>query len=87
MEGQPNVFKMKEIVAGSRKSSQEPHAVLDVETEEMVLSNEEIKKVTLKHCVKQLTNNVPEEEVKEIVQLLNKLHKQRMEEEILKRLL
>ena len=39
-----NVFKMKEIVAGPKKSHQEPHAVMDSETEELVVSTDEIKK-------------------------------------------
>ena len=76
-----NVFKMKEIVAGAKKSPQEPHAVLDAETEELVVSNEDIKKVTLKHCVKSLENNVPDEKVKHIVNLVNKVHDKRMIEE------
>ena len=46
-----NVFKMKEIVAGAKKRPQEAHAVLDVETKNLVVSTEEIKKVTLNHDV------------------------------------
>ena len=76
-----NVHKMKEIVSGSKKSPQEPHAVLDVETNELVVSNEDIKKVTLKHCLKTLENNVPEEDVKLIVELVNDVHEKRMKEE------
>ena len=75
-----NVFKMKEIVAGPKKSQQEPHAVKDAETEELVVGTEEIKKVTLKHCINSLKNNNPEEEVKHIVELVNKVHDSRMRE-------
>ena len=75
-----SVFKMKEIVAGPKKAIQEPHAILDKDTDELVIGNEEIKKVTLKHCLKSLENNVPEEEVQQIVKLVNTVHDTRMEE-------
>ena len=74
-----NIHKMKQIVTGSKKAAQEPHAVLDSEKEELVVSNEEIKKVTLKHCLDSLKNNDPEEDVKPLVDLVNKVHDRRME--------
>ena len=37
-----NIFKMKDIVAGSKKRPQEAHAVFDVETKNLVVSTEEI---------------------------------------------
>ena len=75
---------MKEIVAGSRKSQQEPHAVIDSDNNELVVGNDEIKKVTLKHCVNSLKNDTPEEEVNDIVKLVNNIHEKRMEEEVMK---
>ena len=75
-----SVFKMKEVVAGPKKSPQEPHAILDSDTDDLVVDNEVIKKVTLKHCLNTLENNVPEEEVEEIVKLVNKVHDKRMDE-------
>ena len=75
-----SVFKMKEIVAGSKKSQQEAHAVIDEETKELVVGTDEIKEVTLKHCVKSLKNGIPEEEVKQIVDLVNNVHDERMKE-------
>ena len=75
-----NIFKMKEVVAGPKKSQQEPQAVIDSETEELVVGTEEIKKVTLKHCVNSLRNNIPEQKVEQIVELVNKVHDTRMKE-------
>ena len=49
-----NVLKMQEIVLGSKKTSQEASAVFDVEKKELVVSTEDIKKVTRKHCMQTL---------------------------------
>ena len=76
-----NVFKMREEVAGTKKAPQEPHAVLDVKTGDMVVSNKEIKEVTLEHCLNTFKNNKPEEDVKPLVDLMNKLHEKRMAED------
>ena len=73
-----NVHKMKEKVTGSKKAAQEPHAILDVETDELVVNNETIKKVTLKHCLNALNDKVPGDEVKPLVDLVNKAHDARM---------
>ena len=62
-----SVFKVREIVAGPKKSPQEPHTIIDKDKEELVVKNEEIKKVTLKHCLNSLEDNVPEEDVKHLV--------------------
>ena len=72
------VFKMKEIIAGKRKTTQEAQAIINPETEELVLSNSEIKKVTLKYCLKTLENNKPAEDVKELVKYKEELHRLRM---------
>ena len=74
-----NVFKMKEAIVGSKKSGQVPNAIKDPKTKELVVSSEEIRKVTLQHCVDTLTNNKPAEEVKEATELKKTLHMQRME--------
>ena len=76
-----NVHKMKEKVTGSKKAQQEPHAIFDAETEKLVISNDKIKEVTLKHCLNALKDNTPGEEVKQIVDLVNKVHDNRMKEE------
>ena len=37
------IFKMKEIVGGPRKSSMNPHAIEDPKTKELLVSNSDIK--------------------------------------------
>ena len=59
-----NIFKMREKVAGSRKSPQEVHAVKDIATGENLVSIEKIKEVTLEHCLNTFRNNEPEKDVK-----------------------
>ena len=44
------------------------------------MSSEEIKKVTLQHCVDTLKNNEPVKEVKEATELKKKLNSMRMED-------
>ena len=69
-----SVFKMQEIVAGPKKPKQEAHAVLDSNTGEVVVSNEEIKRVNLEHCLKVLKDKEPENEVKLLIKLESDLH-------------
>ena len=76
-----NIFKMREKVAGNKKSPQEAHAVKDVATGENVVSNEKIKEVTLEYCVNIFKNNEPEKDVKLLVDVLDKIHDVRMKEE------
>ena len=73
------VFKMKDEIAGSKKTKNEAHAVLDFRTKELVVSNSEIKRVTLDYCKEVLKNNEPEEDFKELVEYKEKVHKIRME--------
>ena len=56
------IFKMKDIVAGSKKAAPEAQAIKNPETNELVVSNSEIKRVTLKYCLKTLENNPGEGE-------------------------
>ena len=76
-----NVFKMRELVAGPRKIQQEAHAVKDTKTGETVVSSEEIKRVNLEHCVNVLKNNIPKDEVKELLKFEYELHDQMMKDE------
>ena len=74
-----SVFKMRGIVEGKKKAKQDAHAVIDKETGEMVVSNEEIKRVTLSYCLNVLKNNEPDKEFEELVQLKEQAHSLRME--------
>ena len=50
-------------------------------TDELVVLSDEIKEVTLEHCVNMFKNNKPEDDVKLIVNLMDELHIKRMKEE------
>ena len=69
-------WQMSEEVCGSRKTPKEAHAVQNTSTGEHALSNDKIKEALYKHP----KNNEPEIDVRNIVNLMNKLHKKTMEE-------
>ena len=73
------IFKMKEIVAGSKKDKHEAHAVRN-DKGELVFSNEEINKVNLKHCLKTFINKEPHKEAKQAVTIKELAHEHRMKE-------
>jgi hypothetical protein len=75
-----SVFKMREIIGGKKKAKKEAHAVKDSESGEMVVSNEEIKRVTLKYCLNVLKNNEPEDKFKNLVELKEQVHQMRMKD-------
>ena len=74
------IFKMKDIVSGSKKAASEAQAIINPETKELVVSNSQIIRVTLKYCLKTLENNPPEEEVKELIEHKEELHRLRLED-------
>ena len=45
------IFKMKQEVLGSRKTSQEPLAIRDPASGDLLVSNADIKRTTLQYCV------------------------------------
>ena len=75
-----SVFKMREAICGPKKKGQEPNAIKNPKTGDLVVSSEEIKKVTLAYCVENLTNNNPDEEVKQLVDIKKQLHESRMKD-------
>ena len=77
---QINVFKMKEIVAGSKKQKQEAHAVVDPKTGETVVSVKEIKRVNLEHCIAVLKHNKPSEDVEKLMKFEEEMHNKVMED-------
>ena len=74
-----NVFKMKNMVEGSKKSGQEAQAIKDPKTGDLVVASSEIKKVTLEYCLEVLSNNEPNEENKDAVDLKEELIQEIME--------
>ena len=51
-----SIFKIKESINGPKKGNQDPTAVKHPITNDIVVSSEEIKRVTLDYCVKNLAN-------------------------------
>ena len=45
------VFKMKTKIMGSKKAGTEPHAIIDPESGDLLVSNKDIKEATLAYCV------------------------------------
>ena len=76
---QVSVFKMKEIIGGSKKPKQEAHAALDSKTGEKVVSVEEIKRVNLEHCIEVLKPNTPTAKAEELIKSEAEMHKSVME--------
>ena len=51
------VFKMREIIVGPKKSGQEATAIKDFRTGELIVNKNEIKKSSLEYCLSVLTKN------------------------------
>ena len=79
-ERQISIFKMKDIIAGSKKPKQEAHAVLDSKTGEKV-EKEEIKRVNLEHCIKVLKHNSLSKEAEQLITTETLMHNKIMKEE------
>ena len=75
------IFKMKENLLGGKKVGQEPSAVRDPETEELLVGSKEVKRATLSYCLKNLTNNTMTKEGERLASLKENLHRLRMEED------
>ena len=71
------VYEMKKRLCGGRKEAQEPVAVRNPDTGELVVATEEIKEVTLKYCEKNLRKDEKKGKGKEVQE---ELHRLRMEE-------
>ena len=75
-----SIFKLKEGIIGPKKGAQEPTAVRHPDSGDMVVANEEIKRVTLEYCAKNLENGSPDPEVEEDATIKRQLHDLRMKE-------
>ena len=74
------IFKMKEVVGGSKKSNIEPHAIKDPNTQELLVANNDIKRATLKYCVENLQKKDPDPQVKSLVELKTIMVEEKMKE-------
>ena len=50
------IFKMKDKITGGKRAANEPHAIKDPKTNNMLVSNQDIKKATLEYCADNLRN-------------------------------
>ena len=73
-----SVFKLKEIIVGSKKQKQEPSSVKDPKSNKEVFDVAEIKKKTLDYCVDLLTNRPPRDDYINDVESKNSIHDVRM---------
>ena len=62
-----SVYKMKDQIAGHKKAKQEATAIRDPKTNELVVSKERIKEVTLEYVVNNLKGNEPDQDVIEMI--------------------
>ena len=72
------IYNMKKVVSGSKKSTTEAQAIRNPETGELVVSTAEIKRISLEYCLKTLENNEPEEKARELIKFKEELHILRM---------
>ena len=75
-----NIFKMKESISGPKKGNQEPTAVRHPETGDMIVSSDEIKRVTLNYCVQNLVDKPSDPKVEKEINIKKELHDLRMED-------
>ena len=74
------VFKMRNKITGGKKQGQEPSAIRDPETENLLVESSSIKAATLKYCINNLKDNKLDEDAEELHKLKENLHHLRMKE-------
>ena len=60
-----NVFRIKKLIAGPKKTPQEAAAMKDTNNGELLVNKNDINKATLEYCVQNLKNNKPNDDVKD----------------------
>ena len=76
------VFKIAKLVQGSKKDKVNAHAIKHPITGALIVSTEEIKKVSVEYCKQNLRNNDPHPGYQEGVKMISRLHNERMEDNI-----
>ena len=77
-----SVFRLRDKVLGEKKLKPEAITIEDPSTGVMIDFPERIREVTLNYCIELLTNRIPREDFKEIVEKKKDLYKERMKEAI-----
>ena len=62
------VWDVRKKVLGIKKSNTEATVIMNPRTNKLVVSRKEIKEVTLEYCQKTLSNNIPENEFRKVVE-------------------
>ena len=75
------VWEIKRKIVGNKKATVEATAVINPKSGKLVVSRDEIKKVTLDYCKSTLENNKPEEEFNEKIELKKKSMKEKLDED------
>ena len=75
------IFKLKQKIVGNKKAGQEPTAIRDPETEDLVVSPKGIRNTTLKYCVNNLSNNKMSKNVESISKFKEILHDMKMRDD------
>jgi hypothetical protein len=71
------MFKLAERIRGAKGASQEPTAVKDPNTNEIVVSTQAIKSVVLDYCTDVLRNNEPKDEFENEIKVKELIHDMR----------
>ena len=72
------MFKLKNKLDGPKKHGQEPTAIRYINTNDLVVTAEDINRVPLWYCVNNLNNSEPSDKVREMVVRRTKKQKERM---------
>ena len=75
------VFKMRKKITGGKKQGQEPSAIRDPETGDLIVESSMIKAATLKYCVDNLMDNKLYGDAEKLFKLKETLHHLRMKED------
>ena len=74
------MYKLRDIIEGPKIKPQEPMAINDPKTGELVTDNDEIKRISLEHNIKILTKNAPREQDRERFEKIKEAHEKAMNE-------
>ena len=64
-----NIWEIKKKILGGNKKKTQANAIIDPETGKLVVSKQKIKEVSLKYCKDTFTNNQPEKEYENEIEL------------------
>ena len=78
--GCAKLFKMRDLVDGPKKAGQDAQAVEDSRSGELVVAGSAIRRVSLEYCLDTLRQNKPKEKFKQLIEVKQRLHDERMKE-------